>query len=102
MKSVAKAEALPFCRNAMSEQASRWHLRESKLHTCLRSPKMRSAGTTRSLQRRTHGVNDGFYPLGSCTMKYNPRVNEEVATQVGFTAFILSRVKNILRDPWRS
>ena len=25
------------------------------------------------------GVNNGFYPLGSCTMKYNPVINEEVA-----------------------
>lgn len=31
------------------------------------------------LMKRTHGVNDGFYPLGSCTMKYNPRINEEIA-----------------------
>ena len=30
-------------------------------------------------------MNDGFYPLGSCTMKYNPRVNEEAAAQPGFT-----------------
>ena len=37
------------------------------------------------LARRTHGVNDGFYPLGSCTMKYNPRVNEEMAALPGFT-----------------
>ena len=26
------------------------------------------------------GVNNGFYPLGSCTMKYNPCINEEIAT----------------------
>ena len=38
------------------------------------------------LCKQTHGVNDGFYPLGSCTMKYNPRVNEEVAAQAGFTS----------------
>ena len=31
------------------------------------------------LMKRTHGVNDGFYPLGSCTMKYNPKLNEEMA-----------------------
>lgn len=30
------------------------------------------------LAKQTHGVNDGFYPLGSCTMKYNPRIDEEV------------------------
>lgn len=32
------------------------------------------------LAKKTHGVNDGFYPLGSCTMKYNPRINEETAS----------------------
>ena len=31
------------------------------------------------LADRSHGVNDGFYPLGSCTMKYNPKVNEDAA-----------------------
>ena len=38
------------------------------------------------LAKQVHGVNDGFYPLGSCTMKYNPRVNEELAALPGFTA----------------
>ena len=37
------------------------------------------------LAGETHGVNDGFYPLGSCTMKYNPRINEEMAALPGFT-----------------
>ena len=32
-----------------------------------------------------HGVNDGFYPLGSCTMKYNPKIDEEMAALPGFT-----------------
>ena len=37
------------------------------------------------LAKQAHGVNDGFYPLGSCTMKYNPRIDEEAASQPGFT-----------------
>jgi glycine dehydrogenase subunit 2 len=37
------------------------------------------------LEKQTYGVNDGFYPLGSCTMKYNPRINEEMASLPGFT-----------------
>ena len=37
------------------------------------------------LAKQTHGVNDGFYPLGSCTMKYNPRIDEEMAALPGFT-----------------
>lgn len=36
------------------------------------------------LSKRSHGVNDGFYPLGSCTMKYNPKVNEKAAALRGF------------------
>ena len=38
------------------------------------------------LAKRAHGVNDGFYPLGSCTMKYNPKLNEEVASLNGFNS----------------
>lgn len=30
------------------------------------------------------GVDNGFYPLGSCTMKYNPKINEEAANHPGF------------------
>lgn len=36
------------------------------------------------LMKRTFGVNSGFYPLGSCTMKYNPRINEDMAALPGF------------------
>ena len=39
-----------------------------------------------ALANRAHGVNNGFYPLGSCTMKYNPRINDEMANQPGFAA----------------
>lgn len=35
------------------------------------------------LSRRNHGVDVDFYPLGSCTMKYNPKVNEEAARLPG-------------------
>ena len=38
-----------------------------------------------ALCRQIHGVNDGFYPLGSCTMKYNPKIDEEMASLPGFT-----------------
>ena len=53
-----------------------------------RLPEMAEVDLSRhytELAKQTHGVNDGFYPLGSCTMKYNPRVNEEAAAQPGFT-----------------
>ena len=36
-----------------------------------------------ALEARTFGINDGFYPLGSCTMKYNPKINDRVASLPG-------------------
>jgi glycine dehydrogenase subunit 2 len=36
------------------------------------------------LSTRTFGIDTGFYPLGSCTMKHNPRVNERLAALPGF------------------
>jgi glycine dehydrogenase subunit 2 len=36
------------------------------------------------LSTRTFGIDTGFYPLGSCTMKHNPRVNERVVNLPGF------------------
>jgi len=38
------------------------------------------------LSRLNHAVDTGFYPLGSCTMKYNPKVNEDVAALNGFSS----------------
>ncbi|MDH3944318.1 MAG: aminomethyl-transferring glycine dehydrogenase subunit GcvPB, partial [Anaerolineae bacterium] len=37
------------------------------------------------LSQLNHSINTGFYPLGSCTMKYNPAVNEDTARLPGFT-----------------
>lgn len=36
------------------------------------------------LSQRNFGVDSGFYPLGSCTMKYNPKVNEDICRYPGF------------------
>lgn len=38
-----------------------------------------------NLSRRAYGVDNGFYPLGSCTMKYNPKIDEDAASLKGFT-----------------
>ncbi|RCK78585.1 MAG: Glycine dehydrogenase [decarboxylating] (glycine cleavage system P2 protein) [Candidatus Ozemobacter sibiricus] len=38
------------------------------------------------LSRKNHAIDVGFYPLGSCTMKYNPKVNEDMARLPGFAA----------------
>ncbi len=37
------------------------------------------------LSQWNFGVDTGFYPLGSCTMKYNPKINEDIARLDGFT-----------------
>lgn len=64
------------------------------------------------LAHHSFGVCDGFYPLGSCTMKYNPRLNEEVANLAGFSNIhplqpqdtvqgalsVLSRIGNMLTE----
>lgn len=39
-----------------------------------------------NLSNKNFGVDTGFYPLGSCTMKYNPKINEEVAAIPQFAA----------------
>lgn len=57
--------------------------------SALRLPEVSEVDLTRhytELAKKCHGVNDGFYPLGSCTMKYNPRINEEMANLEGFAA----------------
>jgi glycine dehydrogenase subunit 2 len=46
-----------------------------------------------ALSHRNFGVDSGFYPLGSCTMKFNPKVNEEIARLPAFAE------AHPLRDP---
>jgi glycine dehydrogenase subunit 2 len=38
-----------------------------------------------TLSLKNHHIDKGFYPLGSCTMKYNPKINEKLARLSGFT-----------------
>lgn len=59
--------------------------RQSPLHL----PEMAEVDIMRhymELSRHAFGVETGFYPLGSCTMKYNPKINEDVAALPGFAA----------------
>ncbi len=37
-----------------------------------------------NLSQLNHSVDNGFYPLGSCTMKYNPKINEDISRLPGF------------------
>ena len=55
---------------------------EFRADSDLRLPELGEVDLVRhytNLSRRNFGVDNGFYPLGSCTMKYNPKINEELA-----------------------
>jgi len=64
------------------------HIRESLLRErCAAMPELSELDVIRhftELSRRNFGVDTNFYPLGSCTMKYNPKVNERIASYPGF------------------
>jgi glycine dehydrogenase subunit 2 len=65
-----------------------------------RLPQMSEVSLSRhytGLAKQTFGVNSGFYPLGSCTMKYNPRVNEAVAALPGFSRIHPLQPKDTVR-----
>lgn len=60
---------------------------EMRRQTPLELPELSEGEVIRhytALSRRNFGVDSGFYPLGSCTMKYNPKINEEMAALPGF------------------
>ena len=58
-----------------------------------------------ALSRMNYGVDTGFYPLGSCTMKYNPKLHEIIARDPGFTElhplFPEEAVQGILEALWQ-
>ncbi len=59
------------------------------LRTKLELPELSEVDVVRhytALSKKNFGVDNGFYPLGSCTMKYNPKINEDMAVLPGFTA----------------
>ncbi len=81
-----KAYSLPACDVPEQEAAGlvpREYLREADA----RLPEVSEVDAVRhfvGLSGRNHGVDSGFYPLGSCTMKYNPKINEDMARLPGF------------------
>ena len=57
------------------------------LRDSLRLPEMSQGELVRyytALSARNYGIDSGTYPLGSCTMKYNPKVNDLIASLPGF------------------
>lgn len=59
-----------------------------KRKACLNMPEVTELDVVRhytNLSKKNFGVDQGFYPLGSCTMKYNPKINEEIVNNPKFT-----------------
>ena len=54
------------------------------------------------LSRNNYSIDAGIYPLGSCTMKHNPRLDEKVARLAGFETSIPSSPSRQRRARWRS
>ncbi|MGE5584479.1 MAG: aminomethyl-transferring glycine dehydrogenase subunit GcvPB [Bacillota bacterium] len=83
-----RAYSLPDCdvpRKDATELLPGWALRKRAADL----PEVSEVDLVRhytKLSQRNHGVDVGFYPLGSCTMKYNPKVNEDAAALPGFNA----------------
>jgi glycine dehydrogenase subunit 2 len=70
-------------------EQSRSDLSDDLLRDDLRLPELSELDVVRHfthLSTFNHSIDEGFYPLGSCTMKYNPKVNEDVARLPGFSA----------------
>ncbi len=84
-KSKAGRRAVPLPENELvSLYAPASDLQRDEL---ARLPELSEVDVVRhytALSKRAFGVDDGFYPLGSCTMKYNPKVNEAVAAWRAF------------------
>ncbi|MDO3409062.1 aminomethyl-transferring glycine dehydrogenase subunit GcvPB [Saccharibacillus sp. CPCC 101409] len=82
------AYSLPECDVPVNEdEAADWLPAEFKRSEAAALPEVYEVDVIRhytGLSRRNFGVDNGFYPLGSCTMKYNPKINEDVARYAGF------------------
>jgi glycine dehydrogenase subunit 2 len=79
------AVELPIC--DVPEKPIKQLLPKSKLRLELPLPELSEPEVIRHfthLSQRNYSVDSGFYPLGSCTMKYNPKLNEEIARLSGF------------------
>jgi glycine dehydrogenase subunit 2 len=74
---------LEFESAALSQTIPEQYLRQEELEL----PELSEVEVVRhftALSHRAFGIDDGFYPLGSCTMKYNPKINEWAARLPGF------------------
>lgn len=84
-KEGRKAYTLP--KNDIEEMELKELVPDGMLREELDLPEVTEVDTVRhftNLSSKNYGVDTGFYPLGSCTMKYNPKINEDMAALKGF------------------
>jgi glycine dehydrogenase subunit 2 len=79
-----RASSLPHYENLPPTPDLPEALRRSELPRLPEVPEFELVRHFTELSTRNFGVDTGFYPLGSCTMKYNPRINERLAALPGF------------------
>src|SRR5690242_911610 len=79
-----RASALPRYENLPPPPELPEELRRSEPPRLPEVPEFELVRHFTELSTRNFGVDTGFYPLGSCTMKYNPRINERLVTLPGF------------------
>jgi glycine cleavage system P protein (glycine dehydrogenase) subunit 2 len=84
-QSGRRASALPRYENLPAAPELPVDLRRSEPPRLPEVPEFELVRHFTELSTRNFGVDTGFYPLGSCTMKYNPRINERLAALAGFT-----------------
>src|SRR5262245_34297830 len=83
-QSGRRASALPRYENLPSPTELPERLRRTDPPRLPEVPEFELVRHFTELSTRNFGVDTGFYPLGSCTMKYNPRINERLAALPGF------------------
>jgi glycine dehydrogenase subunit 2 len=79
-----RASALPHYENLPPAPELPVELRRTEPPRLPEVPEFELVRHFTELSTRNFGVDTGFYPLGSCTMKYNPRINERLAALPGF------------------
>ncbi|MFA6800757.1 MAG: aminomethyl-transferring glycine dehydrogenase subunit GcvPB [Acholeplasmataceae bacterium] len=61
------------------------HLKRSSIANLPEASELDVVRHYTNVSQKNFGLENGFYPLGSCTMKYNPKINDELANLSGFT-----------------
>ena len=80
-----KGVSLPESDVPLHHKIAKKYLRQSDANLCELS-ELQVVRHFTALYRKNHGVDTNFYPLGSCTMKYNPKFTEKIAALEGFSS----------------